>query len=351
MAQTVAIEPVDVTDGVVEPSLEHDNNNINTVKHSSMFLENNVPMSPGVKPPGSPLTLGDSKRNLKPKTLDEAIETLKQNATPLTMTSVNFTSEADSPLPPLHGSKMTFSRHSSSAVQSPRENSENLACSALTCDIICNCDGTVYLTPSDLSCKLLTPDGILNEPSDARCSPFPVSANCVKFYCSSSFEDPAVLVYSVISAESTRGDASSHPHLVTCLPCRYRFGHVDQLISHANKVHNLSNLCNSYANSSAVIQQVGSSQQTTFHYLKFEERVSIDSILVRSSVEQTITNSSSSRRSSTVSTSPVLANKIISPSGLNGRRGGGGCDEHPDGGIECPKCDLVLGSTRSLGGT
>ena len=228
----------------------------------------------------------------------------------------------------------------SHVIQGATDNSIGLPYSLISCDIICNCDGTVYLSPSDLSCKLLTLEGVLNEMSDAQCSPFPVQAKYVK-YCTDNVQNSrSVLCYTVTPNPSVEPTST---RLVACLVCRYKFDHTDQLFTHGTVIHNLTfDFQQNCSNSSAIIQQVRG-QQPTLAFLTFDQRMSTELLISRN--EETITASGSRRPS--VSTPPTPASKLVS--GLHGTNSVG-CEDHPDGGIECPKCDLILSSTRSLGG-
>ena len=334
---------MDTTDGVAMPFMQHDNNNRKTsddsMKHTNMYLENNIPMSACDVATAS-LSVNDVKRSLKSKSLAEAIETLKQNAVPMSSTMAISNGDLDT----VHASghttgRLSFSKHTS-VIQGATDNSIGLPYSLISCDIICNCDGTVYLSPSDLSCKLLTLEGVLNEMSDAQCSPFPVQAKSVK-YCPDNVQNSrSVLCYTVTPNPSVEPTST---RLVACLVCRYKFDHTDQLFTHGTVIHNLTfDFQQNCSNSSAIIQQVRS-KQPTLAFLTFDQRMSTELLISRN--EETIAASGSRRPS--VSTPPTPASKLVS--GLHGTNSVG-CEDHPDGGIECPKCDLILSSTRSLGG-
>lgn len=329
-------ESMDTADSVEVPAIENENNNLilpnTSAKHCNIFLENNIPLP--LNEPTKPSQMeSDPKRALKPKSLADTIEALRQSAVPLssTNTSVNACKEADSSLTNSQSNGLSFSKHSS-RTHSPRENTENLACSLISSDIICNCDGVAYLSPNDLSSKLLRPDGVLNELSDVHCSPFPLLAKSIK-YCCNEGGNTFVICYSV----TTDGYVDhTVTQFVACLPCRYRFEHTEQLIAHGTSVHHLSsNLPQHDSRSSAVIQQARN-QPYCLSFLKFDEKLSFEELLSRLSDATTANNN----HQLSVSTPPGLTNKL--PPTF--------CEDHPDGGIECPKCDLVLGSTRSLGG-
>lgn len=353
-------EAMDTTDGVAtSPPTAVDNNNH---KHTNIYLENNLPVTSHIKgdKSNSPL-LSLNTDSVKPrnKSLAETIETLKQNH-PLTVNSA-VSNLADGGGDSLFSSRLHFTQHDSAKAASTsaasEENAENQPGdnndpTQMSCDIICNCDGTVYLTPSDLSSKLLTPDGVLNEPSDAHCLPFPVSAK--QIYYHSVRDNSQVHLFSVVTESAELATAASSSdnsiRLAACLPCRLRFRDTEKLLAHGCAAHSITKpSCASSNSLSAVIQEkVGQSPELSF--LTFAMKLTVDNLLVRAAELQPVVSASlmSQQQPAASGSQPTL----FSP-GQQQQRGitpVTGCEDHPEGGIECPKCDLILSSARSLGG-
>lgn len=332
---------MDTTDGVATtPSpAAMDNNNYNSTKNK-IYLENNLPVSPTENEnqmEATALTLHNETKLPRTKSLAETIETLKQNH-PLTVNSAvsNLPDEEDSKFT----SKLIFSQHSTTNPTSPNEGKSNESQSdkwaQMSCDIICNCDGTVYMTPSNLSSKLLTPDGVLNEPTDTHCLPFPVSAKAV-YYHHQGKDDSEPEIYSYTVTENSASTENDHC-LTACLPCRFIFSSIDALLSHARAVHNIITPRPISEESSAIVQQAGN-QPPLLSCLSFNSKLSVADLVAKATGAQTLMSPSLG----------MPANQQLLASGHQ-RGSMTGCEDHPEGGIECPKCDLILSSTRSLGG-
>lgn len=318
---------------MVAPAPENDNNNLKPVKQNIKFYENNY-MPHGDSGNKTSLPQPEIKSTVgKTKTLEETIENLRQ-------------------------SKLLFS-NTENVQKTPtnhqlgnhiKENLQNTSYSQITHDIICNCDGAVYLTPNAFSGKLLNPEGMLNEPGDPPSFPCPVLPRTVT-YCQED-DSTKVWCYSVAPVNRENTEQSFSHRLAVCLPCRFQFGDVGQLIQHGISVHSLSSLLRYYAmqpeaNTSAIIVKV-MDNAPMLQLIKFEERISIESLLSRVEAERSesgITKKNSSVTVPTGLTAPVPVSNSQRSSSVSGF-----CDEHPDGGIECPKCDIILSSTRSLGG-
>lgn len=209
-----------------------------------------------------------------------------------------------------------------------------------TYDIICNIDGAVYIVPCKLSSRLLAPNGILNEVTDTVCLPFPVSAKKLYYFNSKGSSNRRITRFTLTDFTSTQQQTSSDFTLQICVPCRKHFSSLSSLLDHASSEHQLTHpelWSELPANTSAVLYK-SQSQSLNLNSMKFEEEMSVESLLSK--------DSQSERSMSRSSSSP--ASGLFSPTSQKAVTSG--CDEHPDGGIECPKCDLVLSSTRSLGG-
>lgn len=336
-------EAMDTTDGIATAPSESDNNNHKPNKLTNIYLENNLPVTTSDKGENShspPLTLNtDSKP--RTKSLAETIETLKQNH-PLTVNSA-VSNLADQGGESVFTNRLSFTQHDGVKIATTvSENVENQPDDGtqMPCDIICNCDGNVFLTPSELSAKLLTPDGVLNEPSDTHCLPFPVSAKQVYYHRVGEHSD--IHSFSVTENPETAPVPDEEPCLAACLPCRVKFVDTIKLLAHAHSTHSIITPHISSNRSSAIIQE-RNGHSPIISFLTFTSKLTVDSLLVKASELQPMVSASISQSiSQQQQVFPISQQRGITPIT--------GCEDHPEGGIECPKCDLILSSARSLGG-
>lgn len=346
----------DAMDEMATTALDNDNNNslgplLNVAKHHLMFAENNVMKSDSA----TPLTLNGSKCSSKAKSLDQTIKTLKQNADAslLALRSNDYYNEKESNCP---DNILSYWRQQAAEPIPNRSNYQKSKLgSALTADIVCNEDGTAYIIPSKLSSKLLKPGGALIEPGNDTCPSFPTYLKQLTYYNERCFP-PRAFSYSVTNLQEISrrsSEPSSSSVLYVCCPCRLTYQFLEQLLEHGKTVHNLTSALPEqelFPKLSAVIQKV-KDHPHSLSFLKEDIFTSFEALALcaKEALPNGSNSDSSSRKSSAATSTPPLPTNGL-PSTSNGKASPAFCDDHPEGGIECPKCDLVLSSTRSLGG-
>ncbi|ESO82858.1 hypothetical protein LOTGIDRAFT_91252, partial [Lottia gigantea] len=137
--------------------------------------------------------------------------------------------------------------------------------------------------------------------------------------------------------------------ILMCFICRLSFGQVKSFHSHAANEHVMKlsekevKILNS-KNSSAIIQGVGKDKHPLMSFLEPVSPNTDNVVSTKSSSVKPKKGSPKSSSETPLHSSPL---PLPQPSFL------GMCDEHPQGrlqGVECPKCDIVLSSSQSLGG-
>jgi len=194
--------------------------------------------------------------------------------------------------------------------------------SEMMCVLFNSDHGHVIILPDSLASTLSSQGVTISNSNDSSCPGLPMFAKLIYFYQDSREEPERPFLRLVVHPlQSDRLSICLEEQVLYCLLCKTKFTDADSLVTHAASKHDIS--CEDFPDSaSAIIQSIGQ-QAAGLHRVSVEERVSPDTI-------------------QTTPRPPLFSSGLLSPRM--------GCEEHPDGGIECPKCDLTLSSARSLGG-